>query len=76
MIKQILLVSALAVVAYIVLLPVPQEIEKPWTLKMITLVMKVVSLNSMEEPSSMLNSNNNLILAHDVMSLKQRATSL
>ena len=30
----------------------------------------------MEEPSSMLNSNNNLILAHDVMSLKQRATSL
>ncbi|XP_071798441.1 neutral cholesterol ester hydrolase 1-like [Asterias amurensis] len=53
MIKQVLLVSALAVVAYIVLLPVPEGIENPWTLKMITLVMKVMFFIGNSVPSTM-----------------------
>ncbi len=46
MIRKILLVSALvsalAVVAYVVLLPVPEGIEHPWKLKMLTISMKVM----------------------------------
>ncbi|XP_071798594.1 neutral cholesterol ester hydrolase 1-like [Asterias amurensis] len=47
------LVSALAVIVYVVLLPVPEGLENPWKLKMLTVTMKVVFFLGDYFPSTM-----------------------